>query len=444
MPKAKIVIYLAALVTLVLIPTALSNAAFASTSGSATYNFSYLVQSGDTLSAIGSKFDVAWQNIALANNIVSPYIISVGEVISIPLSSPTVSYVVQSGDTLISISAKYEINWQSIATENGILSPYIIYQGETLTIPLFTVVTYFVQSGDTLYSIGQKFGVSWELIASANGIQAPYTIFVGEELLIPSQIGASASQLPIARQSWVWLWNNYASGLAAISENPGAITVVSPNTYTLSDSGTFQVASTKAEICPQAYSLGLKCDPLIQNDQTNPAGINALLTSSSLQSAFIQEAVATAKSSNLDGYNVDFEPSSGVLNLASQYGVFLTNFANAMHAAGMKLSVDVATWDGGALWNYGIIGATPVDLVITMGTYDSSYTVFSQQLNLMLSSIPVSKVGVGLLTVSDDSTLSQRLQAIEAAGVPAVAVWPSVGGFLTAPYWSGLEEFIQN
>lgn len=95
-----------------------------------------------------------------------------------------VQYTVKSGDTLSSIAAKYGVSWQSIATANGIYSPYTIYPGEVLTIPGVSQ-TYTVQSGDSLYSIGNKFGVSWSSIASANGIYSPYTIYPGEVLTIP-------------------------------------------------------------------------------------------------------------------------------------------------------------------------------------------------------------------------------------------------------------------
>ncbi|MDH2900097.1 MAG: LysM peptidoglycan-binding domain-containing protein [archaeon] len=46
--------------------------------------------------------------------------------------------------------------------------------------------TYTVQSGDYLSLIGQKCGVSWQSIASANGIVSPYTITPGEVLIIPN------------------------------------------------------------------------------------------------------------------------------------------------------------------------------------------------------------------------------------------------------------------
>jgi hypothetical protein len=51
--------------------------------------------------------------------------------------------------------------------------------------PTPTAVTYTVQPGDCLYTIGQTYGVSWQSIASANGIYFPYVIYPGQTLSIP-------------------------------------------------------------------------------------------------------------------------------------------------------------------------------------------------------------------------------------------------------------------
>ncbi|MDH2901968.1 MAG: hypothetical protein PXY39_13450 [archaeon] len=222
------------------------------------------------------------------------------------------------------------------------------------------------------------------------------------------------------------------------------MTVVSPNTYSLLNNGTFGAQSPDAEICPQVHAFGLQCIPFIQNDQSNPTGINTLLTSETLQSRFIQNAVSEAINSNVDGYNVDFEPSSGIQNLAMQYGAFLTNFANAMHAQGKTLSVDIASWDNGAFWNYTIEAQSSADLILTMVTYDSNFATFQSGLQAMLTNVPLNKIAIGLLTVTDDSNLTERFQEINANNIQCVMVWPSFPGFLTQMYWDNLTAFLQN
>lgn len=45
------------------------------------------------------------------------------------------NYIVQSGDSLSKIGSKLGVNWQAIANANGIGSPYTIYAGQSLVIP---------------------------------------------------------------------------------------------------------------------------------------------------------------------------------------------------------------------------------------------------------------------------------------------------------------------
>lgn len=105
---------------------------------SATFT-NYVVQPGDTLSSIGLKFGVSPQEIAEANGLVNPNLIHVGQVLKIPTSMPEtlpeVTHTVQNGQTIYSISLIYGVHWLSIAQENNITAPYVIYPGQSLTIP---------------------------------------------------------------------------------------------------------------------------------------------------------------------------------------------------------------------------------------------------------------------------------------------------------------------
>ena len=157
------------------------------------YNQTYTVRSGDCLSTIAQRFGVSWGSIASANGIYSPYIIYPGQVLSIPGGSGNVvqskTYTVRSGDCLSTIAQRFGVSWGSIASANGIYSPYIIYPGQVLSIPggsgnVVQSKTYTVRSGDCLSTIAQRFGVSWGSIATANGIYSPYIIYPGQVLRI--------------------------------------------------------------------------------------------------------------------------------------------------------------------------------------------------------------------------------------------------------------------
>lgn len=109
------------------------NSLYGGSSGS-----TYTVQGGDSLYSIGQRFGVSWQSIASTNGIYAPYNIYSGEQLTIPGSSGGSggsSYTVQYGDSLYSIGQRFGVSWQSIASANGIGYPYIIHVGERLSIP---------------------------------------------------------------------------------------------------------------------------------------------------------------------------------------------------------------------------------------------------------------------------------------------------------------------
>jgi LysM repeat protein len=100
----------------------------------------YIVQRGDTLFSIARRFGSTVEAIQRANGIVNPTYISVGQRLVIPEGGvpPTAggtTYTVQAGDTLYSIAAKFGTNVWDIVVANNLLEPYWILVGQVLTIP---------------------------------------------------------------------------------------------------------------------------------------------------------------------------------------------------------------------------------------------------------------------------------------------------------------------
>lgn len=120
----------------------------------------------------------------------------------------TVSYTIQSGDTLWKIAEEYYGSgqlWQKIFEDNKdiIKDPNKIYAGQVIVIYLnqgenddSTAIVegnyYTVQAGDTLYKIAEKFygkGRRWRKIyqANKNVIKTPECIYEGQVILIPEE-----------------------------------------------------------------------------------------------------------------------------------------------------------------------------------------------------------------------------------------------------------------
>jgi murein DD-endopeptidase MepM/ murein hydrolase activator NlpD len=112
-------------------------------------------------------------------------------------------YVVQPGDTLALIARRYGTGVETMAQRNHLANPNTIYVGQRLSVPVATDEpdagtagqVYVVQAGDTMARIAARYGVSVWAVAQANEIANPNVIHVGQRLFIPS--GEPASNLPL-------------------------------------------------------------------------------------------------------------------------------------------------------------------------------------------------------------------------------------------------------
>lgn len=105
-----------------------------------------------------------------------------------PAPSPDyITYVIQPGDTLSGIAAKYGTTYQTLAALNGLRNPDLIYAGNTLRIPESGnagVQYYTIQPGDTLSEIALRFGTTVSALQALNGISDPNVIYAGNTLRI--------------------------------------------------------------------------------------------------------------------------------------------------------------------------------------------------------------------------------------------------------------------
>ena len=101
------------------------------------------------------------------------------------------SVVVQKGDTLYSLSRKYQVPLRGMIEENNLSAPYALNIGQTLRLPKRR--THIVAKGDTLYGISKKYNVDITSLSRLNGLEEPYTLNVGQALALPGSLAGSGS-----------------------------------------------------------------------------------------------------------------------------------------------------------------------------------------------------------------------------------------------------------
>jgi LysM repeat protein len=194
-----------------------------------TDTFDYTVRSGETLDAIAEKSQTEVQtlrelNFLLDDNIFAGQVLSVPYVEGMtaegaPTPSPTpFSYVVQAGDTLSSIAARFDVQPGTLIEVNSILDPNNLAVGTPLLIPGYVSpaaeseddttagsdsasagsadssatgstagesVVHIVQPGESLGQIAVEYGVDPVALLQANNIANGNLIRVGQRLVIP-------------------------------------------------------------------------------------------------------------------------------------------------------------------------------------------------------------------------------------------------------------------
>ena len=101
------------------------------------------------------------------------------------------SIEVRKGDTLYSLSKKYQVPLRSLIEANNLSAPYTLKIGQNLRLPVRK--TYTVERGDTLYSISKKHNVDITSLSKLNGLSEPYAINVGQKLALPDSTTHIAS-----------------------------------------------------------------------------------------------------------------------------------------------------------------------------------------------------------------------------------------------------------
>ncbi|MEA3453437.1 MAG: LysM peptidoglycan-binding domain-containing protein, partial [Candidatus Caldatribacteriota bacterium] len=183
--------------------------------------FVYTVKAGDNLWNISRKYGVSVEVISSVNNLKEKDLLSLGQKLEIPAigggvsksnqkQEPTiVTYTVVKGDTLWSISQRYDVKMNTIISTNNLKEISRLSIGQKLKLPITNMdiakaegyskdavaeeIVYYVKKGESLWSISREYNVKIESIIAANSITDASKISTGQQLRIPNVPGARSN-----------------------------------------------------------------------------------------------------------------------------------------------------------------------------------------------------------------------------------------------------------
>ena len=157
---------------------------------------SHIVESGDSLWALASKYDTE-VGIIKQINYLNNDLLSIGSTLLIPLSKsksntfiPYEMHIVSEGDTLWDIARTYNLEVSDLANMNSINENSYLQLGQQLTIGNKNIhrnieskkrtILYSIKQGDNLYKISELFDVTIKSIKDINNFE--------DDTLMPGQI----------------------------------------------------------------------------------------------------------------------------------------------------------------------------------------------------------------------------------------------------------------
>ena len=152
----------------------------------------YTVKKGDTLYSISKKQNIPIDTIIKLNNLTSSNL-EIGQQLKLKSDSNNSSnknqYIVQRGDTLYSLALKYNTTVDKLRELNN-LNTNTLTIGQILVLPIETNIEeydiYIVKKGDSLWSISRKFNIDINDLIELNNLN-DLTLQINQSILVPKQ-----------------------------------------------------------------------------------------------------------------------------------------------------------------------------------------------------------------------------------------------------------------
>ena len=143
----------------------------------------YIVKSGDSLYSISKKYNTTVDELKRINNLTSN-LLSINQKLIIPSNNESNNiYIVKSGDSLYSISRKFNTTVDELKRINNLTSNLLSINQKLIIPSDNNYITYTVIKGDSLYSIAKKFNTTVDKIKKDNNLTSNL-LSINQKLII--------------------------------------------------------------------------------------------------------------------------------------------------------------------------------------------------------------------------------------------------------------------
>ncbi|MFT5195140.1 MAG: murein DD-endopeptidase MepM/ murein hydrolase activator NlpD [Cellvibrionaceae bacterium] len=168
----------------------------------------HTVDEGETLYFIAAFYAVSEDALQIANEIIDPTLLFVGQQLLIPAADGQIvpaTYAIKLGDSSELIAEKFGAVSSEIIRENHLLSPDSLIPGLPLKVfsrtgseaPAETLgQAHIVQTGETMAHIASGYGLTVSSIKRANNLVDPFYLYQGQRLRIPTLLSTGYTSLP--------------------------------------------------------------------------------------------------------------------------------------------------------------------------------------------------------------------------------------------------------
>lgn len=165
----------------------------------------YIVQEGDSLWSIATRFRVSLDDLTSLNNISDPNQVTVGSQLLIPglegMQGELVTRRVGFGESMRTISRRYRVPAETLARLNHFTSPVELYAGASLILPqgsetISNTSRILVTPGQSMIELAAQGGVSPWQIALDNELGGSWQTLPGDTIMLTGLAGEGPDGLP--------------------------------------------------------------------------------------------------------------------------------------------------------------------------------------------------------------------------------------------------------